>query len=101
MGLGEVGGGGSVKWRVEHHEKGTNRPKQLKHKPGSKPGADEVCVNKDAEGHDPIPSSEIGNRAGMKQGFFKVTLHGQGSFFVEVADRQVNPDAGPEIVIEW
>jgi hypothetical protein len=101
MGIGEFGGGGSVKWRIEHHEPKTNRPKRLAHRPGDKPGADEVCVGDHAEGHDPISVQEIGDRTGMKKGFFKVTLHGVGSFYVEVVDRQKDPKAPSEIVIEW
>ncbi|MGH9254836.1 MAG: hypothetical protein ACRD3C_09730 [Vicinamibacterales bacterium] len=128
MGYGEVGGNGSVHWRIEHH----NGTPPFGKKPinpgpgGSQPGNDQVTTpGGDAKGKDGIELANLGKRIGH-QGYFLVTLRydslddaknagawveqnvkpGAGGFFLTVLvpanDRSSPTDDLPyEIRIDW
>lgn len=103
MGEGNVGGNGSVKWNVRHHNRaGVKQP--IRAKNGGPPADNEVSDDGgDAQGYDPIPHADIGVRIG-RPGFFKVTLAGQPQpFFVQAVDRTggKNENVPMEIKIEW
>ena len=103
MGFGDVGGNGSVKWSFVHHDRPKGDPKQLAWRHTGPPNADEVTVhNKKVEGLDPIPYAEIG-QSHERPGYFKVTLRGVGTYYVQAVDRSAgqNAEVPMEIRIEW
>lgn len=71
MGYGEVGGGGSVYWKMVHENprvgKSTARTKTRR--PNDAPGA----LDDEIKGRDPIPFENIGVKGGHR-GKFRVTL---------------------------
>ncbi len=60
MGYGEVGGNGSVHWRVEHQ--GTNKGSYKAPKKGKHTGVD------------PIPNSDVGGGTGAPAGHFRLEV---------------------------
>lgn len=73
MGYGEVGGNGSVHWRIEHHTAGGAK-KNINHTTGSSPGNEQVTVAAgDASGKDSLPVGDVGTKPGHP-GRFLVTL---------------------------
>jgi hypothetical protein len=67
MGYGEYGGGGSVKWKVEHEAHSNSGAADNKVTPDAAGG-------KKCSGFDPIPASEMGVGKGAPAGHFRVEV---------------------------
>lgn len=97
MGYGEVGGNGSVHWRIEHHDAAGTK-QNIGHGTGAAPGNNQVTVaGGDAKGHDTLPGAQIGERIGH-DGYFMVTLRYRTMADAAAAGawvaQHVTPDAG-------
>jgi hypothetical protein len=127
MGQGEVGGNGSVQWTFKHHNPdGTIRDIRHEGPPPLPSNTDDVKVlgvagGRRAEATDPIDFADIGGRAGLVPGNFKVTLcyasHNDAVaakeaitlignslvVYVPAVDRRVPANAGrpKEVKVEW
>ena len=92
----QVGGNGSVWWRVTHYDENTPpKKRKLKAAGKGKPENHEVELSDYATGHDrDTPAAQVGARFG-RPGFFRVTLHYPNADAARAAGEYVAQNAKP------